>query len=78
MRASSKVLKKLSEIQFHPDKMSMYLPSVRLGAGKQFSVSDFDFAAAFDLYLLFENRQSYYLNLGRMSIEPHLGSRSNL
>ena len=50
------------------------LPSVRLGTGKQFSVSDFDFATAFDVYLMFENRQSYYLNLGRMSIEPHLGT----
>lgn len=49
------------------------LPSIRAGAAKQYSISDFDFAAAFDLNLLFENRQSYYLNIGRMSIEPHLG-----
>ncbi len=49
------------------------LPSIRVGAAKQFSISDFDFAAAFDLNLLFENRQSYYLNIDRMSIEPHLG-----
>jgi len=49
------------------------LPSVRLGSGKEFSISDFDFTAALDLNLLFENRQAYYLNLGRMSIEPHLG-----
>ncbi len=52
------------------------LPSVRLGAGKLFSVSDFDFAAAFDLNLLFENRQAYYLNLGRISIEPHIGAEA--
>lgn len=49
------------------------LPSVRLGAAKQFSVSDFDFAAALDFNLLFENRKAYYLNVGRMSIEPHVG-----
>lgn len=52
------------------------LPSIRLGAGKQFSISDFDFAAAFDLNLFFENRQAYYLNVGRMSIEPHLGAEA--
>jgi len=52
------------------------LPSVRLGAGKEFSISDFDFAAALDLNLLFENRQAYYLNLGRMSVEPRLGAEA--
>lgn len=60
-----------------PSGLNEYvLPSVRLGAGKQFSFSDFDFAAAFDLNLLFENRQTYYLNLGRMSIEPHIGAEA--
>ena len=49
------------------------LPSVQLGVGKKFSVSDFDFATALDVNLLFENRQAYYLNLGRMSLEPHFG-----
>lgn len=49
------------------------LPSVRLGASKAFSLSDFDIIAAADLNLLFENRQAYYLNLGAMSVEPHIG-----
>lgn len=52
------------------------LPSVRLGASKAFSVSDFDFVTALDLNLLFENRQAYYLNISRMSIEPHLGAEA--
>lgn len=49
------------------------LPSVRLGASKAFEVSDFDFVAAADLNLLFENRRAYYMNIGSMSIEPHIG-----
>lgn len=52
------------------------LPSVRLGASKAFSISDFDFVAAADLNLLFENRQAYYMNIGSMSIEPHLGGEA--
>jgi hypothetical protein len=38
------------------------LPSIRFGIGKQFSISDFDFATAFDLNLLFEDQQAYYFN----------------
>ena len=52
------------------------LPSVRLGASKEFSVSDFDFVAAADLNLLFENRRAYYMNIGSMSIEPHFGAEA--
>ncbi|MGN8225386.1 PorV/PorQ family protein [Gracilimonas sp. BCB1] len=51
------------------------LPAVKLGAAKLFPIgADFMFSAAADLDLLFENRQAYYINLGRMSIEPHVGS----
>lgn len=50
------------------------LPSVRVGAARSFSVNDFDILAAADMYLLFENRQAFYLNVGRMSFEPHLGA----
>ncbi|GAB5410707.1 MAG: hypothetical protein BalsKO_30720 [Balneolaceae bacterium] len=49
------------------------LPSVRLGASKAFSFTDFEFVTAVDLNLLFENRQAYYMNVGSMSIEPHVG-----
>lgn len=50
------------------------LPSVRFGAAKAFKVNDFDFVAAADMNLLFENRQAYYLNISSMSIEPHIGA----
>ncbi len=51
------------------------LPSVKLGAAKIFPIgSDFLLSAAADVDLLFENRRAYYINLGRMSIEPHVGS----
>lgn len=49
------------------------LPSLRLGASKAFSVNDFDIVAAADLNLLFENRQAYYINIGAVSVEPHIG-----
>ncbi|MEQ8524199.1 PorV/PorQ family protein [Gracilimonas sp.] len=51
------------------------LPSVKLGAAKLFPIgTDFLVSAAADVDLLFENRQAYYLNVGSMSIEPHVGS----
>lgn len=49
-------------------------PSVKFGAAKLFSVGeDFLLTAAADIDLLFENRQAYHINLGRMSIDPHVG-----
>ena len=50
------------------------LPSIKMGASRQFAVSDFEFLAAADVDLLFENRKAYYMNVGRMSIEPHVGA----
>lgn len=52
------------------------LPSIRLGASKTFIINDFDFVAATDFNLLFENRRAYYMNIGSMSIEPHLGAEA--
>ncbi len=49
------------------------LPSVKLGASRLFPINDFMITAAIDVDLLFENRQAYYINLGRMSVEPHVG-----
>lgn len=50
------------------------LPSLKLGAAKLFPVgADFLISAAADIDLLFENRRAYYINLGSMSIEPHVG-----
>lgn len=57
-----------------PDGTNEYvLPSVRFGAAKTFSASDFDFVAATDVEMFFENRQAFYINLGRTSFEPHVG-----
>lgn len=50
------------------------LPSIKLGAAKTFTFSDFNLIAAVDTDLLFENRQAYYMNVGPMSIEPHVGT----
>jgi len=50
------------------------LPAVKVGASKLFSVAeDFLLTAAADFDLLFENRRAYYINVGSMSIEPHVG-----
>ena len=50
------------------------LPSVKLGVSKNFVFNDFHLITAIDTDLLFENRQAYYINAGRMSIEPHVGA----
>ena len=65
--------KEVFEDSIPSGKNEYVLPSIRFGIGKQFSISDFDFATAFDLNLLFEDQQAYYFNPQRMSIEPHVG-----
>ncbi len=50
------------------------LPSIKLGVSKNFVFNDFDLITAIDTDLLFENRQAYYINAGKMSIEPHVGA----
>ncbi|MDR9414768.1 MAG: PorV/PorQ family protein [Gracilimonas sp.] len=51
------------------------LPSLKMGVAKLFPIGeDFLVTAAADIDLLFENRQAYYINLGRMSMEPHIGA----
>lgn len=50
------------------------LPSVKMGISKTFAFSNFDLITAIDTDLFFENRKAYYMNIGRMSIEPHIGS----
>jgi len=63
------------ETQFDSSGQNEYvLPSVKMGASKLFPIGeDFLVSTAADVDLLFENRQSYYINIGRMSIEPHVG-----
>lgn len=50
------------------------LPSIKLGVSKIFTFNDFDLITAIDTDLLFENRQTYYISSGKMSIEPHVGA----
>ena len=52
----------------------LVLPSIRLGSAKTFRFDDFTLITAADVDLFFENRQAFYINLGRTSIEPHIGS----
>lgn len=49
------------------------LPTVKLGVARAFDFGDFTLLAGFDTDLRFENRRTYYINVGSMSIEPHLG-----
>lgn len=50
------------------------LPSLRLGVSRSFIFNDFSLLTAFDTEFLFENRRAYYINAGRMSLEPHFGA----
>lgn len=51
------------------------LPSVTIGAAKPIDiVNDLTLITAIDTDLYFENRQAYYINIGKMSIEPHVGA----
>ncbi|MCC5933504.1 MAG: PorV/PorQ family protein [Balneolales bacterium] len=49
------------------------LPTIKIGAARFFSFGDFSLIAAADTDLRFENRRTYYINVGGMSIEPHIG-----
>lgn len=58
-----------------PDGTNEYvLPSIRMGASKQFDLDDFQVIAATDVDIFFENRRAFYLNAGRASFEPHIGT----
>lgn len=51
------------------------LPSVAIGASRLISLGrDLNLITAVDTDLYFENRQAYYINIGRMSVEPHVGA----
>ena len=52
----------------------LVLPTIKTGAAKTFGIGEFDLTAALDADLRFENRQTFYINVGKMSIEPHLGT----
>ena len=49
------------------------LPTLKVGAARMFTFGDFTLLTAIDTDLRFENRRTYYFNVGSMSIEPHIG-----
>lgn len=50
------------------------LPSIKLGYGHFFRFGEpFKLTVTADTDIRFENLRTYYMNLGRMSFEPHLG-----
>jgi len=49
------------------------LPSLRIGGHKTHSIKDLELTGVVDLYTQFENKQSFYLNLGPISFEPAVG-----
>lgn len=49
------------------------LPTVKLGAGRFFELNDFTITAAADVDIRFENRRAFFINMGRVSFEPHVG-----
>ena len=58
-----------------PEGTNEYVrPSVRVGGGRLFHFGDFTLLTAADTHFRFEGRRTYYLNIGDMSIEPHLGT----
>lgn len=52
------------------------LPTVKMGAGHTREYGDFLITAAADVDVRFENRRAYFINLGRVSFEPHAGVES--
>ena len=52
------------------------LPTVKLGAGHSREFGDFLITAAADVDVRFENRRAFFINLGRVSFEPHIGFES--
>ncbi|MFO8030645.1 MAG: PorV/PorQ family protein [Cyclonatronaceae bacterium] len=58
-----------------PEGTNEYVkPSVRIGAGRFFDFGDFSLLTAVDTHMRFEGRRTYYLNMGDVSFEPHLGA----
>ncbi|MFO7846501.1 MAG: PorV/PorQ family protein [Balneolaceae bacterium] len=49
------------------------LPTVKIGAGHSREIGDFQITGALDVDMRFENRQTFFINLDRISFEPHAG-----
>ncbi len=50
------------------------LPSVKTGISKTFHFNDIQLVTSLDTDILFENRRTYDINVGRISFEPHFGA----
>lgn len=50
------------------------LPTVKTGFSRVFKFNDFHLVTSVDADFRFENLRTYYINIGRMSIEPHIGA----
>ncbi|MEX2395367.1 MAG: hypothetical protein WD491_00005, partial [Balneolales bacterium] len=48
-------------------------PTIKLGASQFFDFGDITLLAGLDTDLRFEGRRAYYINMGDISIEPHVG-----
>ncbi len=58
-----------------PEGTNEYVrPSVKIGGSRSFNFGDYSLVTALDTDILFEGRQTYYLNIGDISFEPHLGT----
>jgi hypothetical protein len=53
------------------------LPSLRMGAHRSHKINDLQVTGAIELLTQFENKQSFYLNLGPISFEPAIGTEVN-
>lgn len=51
----------------------LVLPTIKIGASRLFTFNDFKFTTATDVDMRFEGRRAYYLNVGDVSFEPHVG-----
>lgn len=49
------------------------LPTLKAGVGHSRQFGDFLMTGALDVDMRFENRQAFFINLGRVSFEPHAG-----
>lgn len=49
------------------------LPTLKVGAGHEREYGDFLLTGALDVDMRFENRRTFFINLGRISFEPHAG-----
>lgn len=53
------------------------LPSLRMGAHRSHKIQNLQITGVIDLLTQFENKQTFYLNLGPISFEPAIGTEVN-